>query len=175
MFGRISVRNALGGFRRSRSAEDAGFALNRPCYPAGATADNFGEWVISASAVRGDWNHAAWTAFDALAPAYDTAPGWAGPNGVGWMQWRNTARRVTIGRYSLVGRYLGTGGYGTSAWTLQGSDDGATWTDLDSGSAAGSSRVERVVAAPAAYYYHRINITAVETLPYLHLIQAWRR
>lgn len=70
----------------------------------------------------------------------------------------------TIASYDIVAR-TDNNIQCPSAWTLDGSNDGSTWTTLDTRSGQsfsnGQSRTYTVSGSPAAYSYYRLNISAV--------------
>lgn len=67
----------------------------------------------------------------------------------------------TIASYTLTSG--GDYAYAPSAWTFEGSNDGSSWTTLDtrSGQTFANGEVKTyTVAAPASFVYYRLNITA---------------
>ena len=76
--------------------------------------------------------------------------------------WAGSGIRPTVGSYTLTSGASGTAS--PSAWTLEGSDDGETWTTLDerSGEQFRWALQTRpfTVAEPGAYAHYRVAVTA---------------
>jgi F5/8 type C domain len=119
-------------------------------------------FVVSASSiVNGDW--AEWHAFDGVAGT-GAQSGWgSGSPGPDWLQ-------IDLGTGPLIGSYaLGIpgnqgGGIAPKNFTLDGSNDGASWQVLDtrtgeSGWNPGDTRTY-VCASPGTFRYLRLNVTA---------------
>lgn len=83
----------------------------------------------------------------------------AGPTG--WVQ-AQLSSAIVATSYKISGR-SGWDGRNPSAWTLQGSNDGSTWTTLDTRSGqstAGNTLYTFTFSNSIAYSYYRFNITA---------------
>ena len=114
-------------------------------------------FVTSASTVA-NGGFQEWMAFDGT-----QADGWAGSNnGVDWLQ-------IDLGTAQLLGSYsiakIPTQGYIPTAWTMQGSNDGTTWTVVDTRIGENAwypNEIRTYICAvhTTAYRYFRINITA---------------
>jgi hypothetical protein len=80
------------------------------------------------------------------------------PAGTPWVQAHFATAQPHVTFYTLTS---GTGADPT-AWTLQGSNDGVSWTDLDSRSAAFRWRSQTrafKVAHPGDYTFYRLELT----------------
>jgi F5/8 type C domain len=120
-------------------------------------------FVASASSATVE---AAWLAFNGA-----TANGWGTAGLPCWLQLDIGAGNGWIlDSYGIAGGYAGAPN-GPQAWTLEGSNDGSTWTTLDTqtgqttgwGFAGGGAILNNyTIAAPGttAYRYFRLNITA---------------
>jgi hypothetical protein len=98
--------------------------------------------------------YAAYLAFDGTGAFWQTVAT------SGWVQLKLAAAR-TVGAYAIT---VGGATFAPSAWTLQGSNNGSTWTTIDTRTAqapAAASRIEYTVATPGSYLYYRLNVTAV--------------
>ena len=76
----------------------------------------------------------------------------------------------TVASYKLYAPYSGTQAQNPKSWTLEGSNNGSTWTTLDTvsgytswGAADGNHPLTRSVGSPAAYRYYRLNVTAIQS------------
>jgi hypothetical protein len=101
----------------------------------------------------------SWTAFDG---APTSQAGWTGTNhGADWLQ-------IFLGAAYVLGSYeinVNVGTRGPTAWTMEGSNDGVTWTvvDTQTGVAAWANNQTNTytIATPgAAFSYYRLNISA---------------
>lgn len=104
-----------------------------------------------------------WIAFNQDGPS---ATYWqSGTNNTGILGYQFTSGKI-IKRYSVRMNTLGVGTYPT-AWTFQGSNDGITYTTLETVTgnviSVGSSYISGILANTTSYTYYRINITAVNT------------
>lgn len=105
-----------------------------------------------------------WVAFSGLTSAGN---GWitAGVGAPSWLQYQFAAEKK-VEKYWIIP--WSADNYPSrciTAWTLQGSNDGTTWTDLDTQSInyASLSITDRnifTLSAPANYQYYRLYITA---------------
>jgi F5/8 type C domain/Concanavalin A-like lectin/glucanases superfamily/Calcineurin-like phosphoesterase len=101
----------------------------------------------------------------------DPSTKWLTFNPTGWVAYQ-MANPVTVVAYMLTSAN-DTPGRDPSAWTLQGSNDGSNWTDLDT--RTGQSFSGRFVTNSytftntTAYSYYRLNITANSGDPLLQL------
>lgn len=129
--------------------------------PTGMTSESSDEWEISAS---GNYNgYYPWKAFDGITDPMTNC--WTGNSGSSWwIQWQNKQKQVLVQRLKMtVADSLSQ--QAVLSFTLQGSDDGNTWTDIHSESGLswttnGESK-EFTFANSKSYYYHRLaNITA---------------
>jgi hypothetical protein len=93
---------------------------------------------------------------------HNTGTGWFYRGPTGWLQY-------DLGHTELVERYTIRSASGLAArdpkdWQLQGSNDGSTWTTLDTQSnQAFAKRLELktyAIANPSFYRYYRLNVTA---------------
>jgi hypothetical protein len=104
-----------------------------------------------------------WIAFNQDGPS---ATFWqSGTGNTGILGYQFTSGKI-IKRYSIRMNTLGNPTYPT-AWTFQGSNDGITYTTLETVTGAvistGSSYTSGILANTTSYTYYRINITAVNT------------
>lgn len=99
----------------------------------------------------------AWNAFDgstSLTPAWYSAV-----NNTGWLGYQFTSP-IIIDRYALTTRGAGDG-YSPKDWTFQGSNDGITWTTIQTVTGhSGASITSPLLGNTTAYTRYRINITA---------------
>ncbi len=113
----------------------------------------------------------AWKAFDGPVDGtqWQTATGNSPP------QWLKLDHGVPyMATQYRVGRDVGTGTGLPTAWTLEGSNDDAAWTTLDTASGQslpGGGYVTRSIGSPAAYRYYRITVTAVNSGTYANISQ----
>jgi len=104
-----------------------------------------------------------WIAFNQDGPS---ATYWqSGTNNTGILGYQFTSGKI-IKRYSIRMNTLGVQTYPTT-WTFQGSNDGTTYTTLETVTgnviSIGSSYISGILANTTSYTYYRINITAVNT------------
>lgn len=129
--------------------------------PTGMTSESSDEWEISASGNYGTYY--PWKAFDGKTTP--TSLSWKGNNGSSWwIQWQNKQKQVLVQRLKIIGADA-TDLNPVLAFTLQGSDDGSTWSDIYAASGlswmTNSESKEFTFANSKSYYYHRLaNITA---------------
>ncbi len=129
--------------------------------PTGMTDYSNEEWEISASGNYGLYY--PWKAFDGLIEPMTNC--WTGNSGSSWwLQWQNKLKKVLVQRLKIrVADSLSQ--QAVLSFTLQGSDNGNTWTDIHSESGLswttdGESK-EFTFANSKSYYYHRLlDITA---------------
>lgn len=129
--------------------------------PTGMTSESSDEWEISASDNYGAYY--PWKAFDGITDPMTNC--WTGNSGSSWwLQWQNKQKQVLVQRLKMtVADSLSQ--QAVLSFTLQGSDDGNTWTDIHSESGLswttnGESK-EFTFANSKSYYYHRlVDITA---------------
>lgn len=105
-----------------------------------------------------------WIAFNQDGPS---ATYWqSGTNNTGILGYQFTSGKI-IKRYSIRMNTLGVASYPT-AWTFQGSNDGISYTTLETVTgnviSIGSSYISGILANTTSYTYYRINITAVNSL-----------
>lgn len=90
----------------------------------------------------------------------------------GWVRWKGTNALKAVS-YALTSAN-DVPGRDPKSWTLQGSQDGSSWKQLDARSSQTfTSRFQKksyTIATPASYLYYRLNITAVAT-PSLNILQ----
>lgn len=156
----------------------------------GAAVDTVGKRIISttssrASLVAGNSGNADGSVITSSGEFSSTYPAWAAFNGVsvgeggqarwlanttdsGWLrrQW-TSAKRWT--QYTLRA-HDGTSGNSANdikSWTLRGSNDGSTWTTVDTRTNVPAWALKEartyVVATPGNYTYYELNITAMQT------------
>jgi hypothetical protein len=104
-----------------------------------------------------------WLAFNQDGPS---ATFWqSGTNNTGILGYQFTSGKI-IKRYSVRMNTVGVLSYPTT-WTFQGSNDGISYTTLDTVTATsislGSSYTSSILANTTSYTYYRINITAVNS------------
>lgn len=119
------------------------------------TADNLPAGYV-ASASQTDYG-AAYRPFDGVEGG---SVFWGMNTDVGWLRIQFPSQRMVVG-YTIVNRNI-TNQHPT-AWQLQGSNDGTSWTTVDSrtgqtGFAADEARTYQV-ATPGLFLYYRLNIT----------------
>jgi len=104
--------------------------------------------------------YAAWKAFD---KSYAGNNAWAPTPNVGWLRYQFDVAKMVDG-YAISAE---SGEYGANRsprdWTFQGSNDGSSWTTLDTKTgitfADGETRVYSFTNT-TAYSYYQINVTA---------------
>src|SRR5450432_766822 len=121
-------------------------------------------FVSSASTVA-NGGFQEWMAFNGT-----SADGWAGSNnGFDWLE-------IDLGSAQLLGSYsiskIPTQGYIPYAWTMEGSNDGSTWTVVDTRSGENAwlpseTRTYTCAVHTTAYRYFRVNITVSSGAPYV--------
>ena len=128
--------------------------------PTGMTSGSSDEWEISASGNYGTFY--PWKAFDGKTTPTNLC--WKGNNSsLGWIQWQNKQKQVLVQRLKIIGADT-TDLNPVLSFTLQGSDDGSTWSDIYTASGLSwmtdSESKEFTFANSKSYYYHRLaNIT----------------
>jgi hypothetical protein len=146
-------------------------------YPAIAMSNNTTPSPLVASA-SSEYNAArgAWAAFDKVCGSVDY--GWSSVIGIGaeWLKLDlGAGNAISILKYKLIeGRSDFTAVYGPKDFTLQGSNDDAAWTTLDTRTGItwldypGSTQVKEfpLAARSAAWRYFLLNITANGGSPY---------
>lgn len=121
-----------------------------------------GNYTISASSELGG-QRSAYNAFYDHNNLNEELSSWHSASGTSgqWLQWQST-EKVLINGYSLS--FADRDSCLISSWRLEGSDDGSTWTALDSVSGYNPSRgtvLNRIVANDISYFYHRIYVESV--------------
>lgn len=174
-YGTSTGFDALGRIIRTRSAGEAIAASS----PTGLTEGGSDPaWVVDASAESSYENRAS-QAFSG-----NTALTWACSGFTGWIRWRSVNGKALVRRYSVRPGFYD--GYTAANWTLEGSDDGDTWTVLQT-VAGGFGPTKPTTGDPVTftvagnyrrYAYHRLNISdTYEHSDYTTLgqIQAWSK
>ena len=120
--------------------------------PVDPDADEYGDWVMSASSTLDD-ARAPFKAFTEAA-SNASADGWhSRAEQQSWIEWENTKEPVLVSKYSILFRSDTV----SSEFQLQGSNDGVGWVALDTvDNSANLSEVERVITNTAAFTRHRI-------------------
>lgn len=134
--------------------------------PRNPTTDTSDEWIITSSSILNDTN----SPYNAFTDSTAEGDDWhsASQGLPAWIQWRCTYKKVLVKSYFVrASQRTGYTKLSPSAWKLQGSDDGETWTDIDSvtiegGNSRGNTVTRLNLANNTSYYYHRIYITAVD-------------
>lgn len=133
--------------------------------PTGMTDYSNEEWEISASGNYGSYY--PWKAFDGLIEPMTNC--WTGNSGSSWwLQWQNKLKKVLVQRLKIrVADSLSQ--QAVLSFTLQGSDNGNTWTDIHSESGLswttdGESK-EFTFANSKSYYYHRLSDITAPSFP----------
>lgn len=134
--------------------------------PRNPTTDTNDEWIITASSNLNDSTHPYKAFTDSTAEGDDWHS--ASQGLPAWIQWRCTYKKVLVKSYFV--RAPQRDGYtklSPSAWKLQGSDDGETWTDIDSvtvegGNSRGNTVTRLNLDNTTSYWYHRLYITEVD-------------
>ncbi len=132
-----------------------------------------------ASASGEDATYQAYGAFDGNKPVGGGIPQnqvWdlAGPSFPVWLQYDFPAAQ-TVRHYEVTG-YGNSSGFGSPPkdWTFQGSNDGSTWTDLDTVAGANffSGETKKyLVDTPSPYLSYRLLITAGKSAGYVGVIE----
>ena len=134
--------------------------------PTGMTSESSDEWEISASSNY--TTYYPWKAFDGITSPMTNC--WTGNGGYSpwWLQWQNKQKQVLVQRLKMtVADSLSQ--QAVLSFTLQGSDDGNTWTDIHSESGLswttnGESK-EFTFANSKSYYYHRLSDITAPSFP----------
>lgn len=133
-----------------------------PIDPTGYTQGNY---TISASSELGG-QRSAYNAFYDHGTFDAEQSSWHSSSGTSnqWLQWQSTEKVLVTG-YSMS--FVQRWDCHPYEWKLQGSDDGSTWTDLDSISDywdfeytenGGGNTINRILSNTTPYYYHRIYV-----------------
>jgi len=126
--------------------------------------------VVSASGAL-DANRAAWMAFDRTNPAGSATGTWTTAGTTGWLQYQFPAAHV-ITSYAVTSRNYASP-RAPKTWTFKGSNNGTTWTTLDTQTNitdwAATANVRKVFdcANTTAYAYYRLDITASNDADYV--------
>jgi predicted RecA/RadA family phage recombinase len=140
----------------SSSATDLVPTMTSATAPSGYTASASGDFGSG---------YEAWRAFDKSNTTYwisDSTPSGGSPE---YVQIQLNAAG-TAGSYTIRARDTGDAGQTPGAWTLQGSNNGSSWTTLDtrSGQTFTNNEVKTYsIASPASYSYYRLSVTASPT------------
>lgn len=89
--------------------------------------------------------------------------------GTGWVRFQFPSAK-TVTQYAIQGS--STTGYCASAWDFQGSNDGSSWTTLDSRSSQSFGSSEKKTFTPTStgsYTYYRVSVTTMETFDNLFI------
>lgn len=137
--------------------------------PINPTDYSYENWVISASTELGDWR-SAYNAFYDWETLYEEQAGWCSANvdGVAYLQWQNTVQPVLVNAYSMTN--VERSNCLPTAWTFEGSNDGTSWTVLDTvagHSPTSGETIHRILANTTSYSYYRVNVTAVNDWGYV--------
>ena len=118
-----------------------------------------GNTVPSGTVNAGSDTSNAWKGFDQAAPTFWAGTGVAAVNSTAWLSYQFTAAK-TIKRYYI---YRTAQNMKPTSWVFQGSNDGSTWTDLETvtANALNTSYLSGILPNTTAYLYYRINVTAV--------------
>ena len=84
------------------------------------------------------------------------------------MQWQNTVQPVLVNAYSMTN--VERSNCLPTAWTFEGSNDGTSWTVLDTvagHSPTSGETIHRILANTTSYSYYRVNVTAVNDWGYV--------
>ena len=129
-------------------------------------------FVASASSIYSE-TYPAWKAFTKT--TLDDTDSWATASNqtTGWIQIKCPVP-ILINKFSITARYIpfGVGLTNLIDFCLQGSNDGANWTDLKSitGEAAWTSAMTRYYDVPSAQYlYYRVNFTKTSGTTYVDI------
>lgn len=115
--------------------------------------------TVTFSSEFSNTTYAAWHVFDQTKASHWAPSG--GPSG--WVA-RQLSSALTLTRYAVTIGNINT--QAPTTWTFEGSNDGSTWTTLDTrtGEASWTPGERRVYTIPSgsrgAYTYHRINVSA---------------
>ena len=124
------------------------------------TSDSAPSGSVSASSIYST-GYDAWNALDGNSATWWNSDGSSAlPQ---WIQYQFPSA-VTAFSYSLTSNGLDTGAGGfPAAWTIEGSNDGSTWTVLDSRTFSGITGDQTLtynLATTGSYEYYRVNVTA---------------
>ena len=171
--------------RRYTSAFLAGLVVEPPpSAPNDLTAnDSNPEWFVSASSSYNEGT-SPYKAFNGNDGSDDESHWMTTGSGSGWISWRNLNKKILVRRYSLNATpEVGYEARSARNWTLEGSDDGETWTVIHTVTNGFGSNAptpyqltnHTVPSGNSAYFYHRLNITSAYSYDYLSIgqIQAW--
>ena len=160
----LSCATAGSTIKYTRDGTTPGTESNRiPLIP--GDSNTLDGWVVTASSGNGTGGPGTpgWLsyAFDSDASTY-----WQTNNGdlVPQYLWVNPPTALTMTKYAVT---AGVHGGAPRDFKLQGSNNGSSWTDLDTRASidwsASPERQEFTVASPGSYLYYRLYITAVTT------------
>lgn len=123
-------------------------------------------WVVNQDS-RQDVSHGGYCAFDGV---YSSDFGFvtaSGENFPHWVSIRNKNNKICVKSYAIRTRYNSSNGsnYNPQTWQLQGSDDGETWTTIDSRNISWPTsdfgrKVFNVFGNTSSYYYHRLYVSS---------------
>jgi hypothetical protein len=135
-------------------------------------------YVASASSVYDATNTAAWHAFDGITTGFGTY--WLGTGaGVDWLELDlGSGTTKILGVYDVQIMTLAFPGEAPKNWTMQGSNNGSTWTTVDTRTnetswGPGEIRSYTAATQTTAYRYFRLNITANNGDPYTNVDELW--
>lgn len=117
--------------------------------------------TVSADSEYSSGDYAAWRAVDDSNSSYVS---WISNEGMAfphWLQYRFTSGKI-VTSYTVTSRNY-TNTYAPAAWTLRGSNNGSTWTDLNTQSGQTFSQNEKktyTFSNTNSYTYYRLYMTA---------------
>lgn len=143
-------------------AGDGSTTFNLPDDVLGPTVSYSSNLLTSSSAISASSTYGSYSASRLIDGSSGTEWASASPGVPAWVMYDHTVAK-SIAKYTLtfaLTAYMGSYAYSPNSWVLQGSDDGSTWTTLDTQTGQGWSANGEKSYFPAdttAYRYHRLD------------------
>ena len=137
--------------------------------PLNISSNNDGDWTVDQSSFYdGQYGYFAFNENDSVFHSNANQPH--------WISWKNNNRRVLIGKISITSSNDSYWSSSLSSLKLQGSDNGSTWTDIQTlnGQYGSATTHEFVINNKTPYYYHRLYSLSPNSYMTIKFIRATR-
>ena len=135
--------------------------------------DSNSTWEVTQDGRYGE-NYGGFRAFDGLYNTEYCFISASGENFPHWVSLRNKKEKICVKSYAIRTRYnsSNSGNYNPQEWRLEGSDDGSTWTTIDSREISWPTsdfgkKIFNVPSNNSSFYYHRLYVTEGNHASYL--------
>lgn len=145
------------------------YVENSPISP---VANENTEWVFSADSIKNGYQE-PYKAFQNSSPDLFTGF-WVSNSTTGTLTWRNKTKKVLVQAYQVQ---TCRENIGATSWVLEGSDDGSTWTTIDTRAGVPVSLAYPITYTChgnlTSYYYHRFRAVASTTNALFDMIKTY--